>query len=65
MANPISSACGLSVRLYAHTRVAEVAEKHGVYKVRVESKGFGRQYIPLRITGFIDFVHRPEFYMTS
>jgi hypothetical protein len=26
-----------------------------------ESKGFRRWCIGLRITGFIDFVHRPEF----
>jgi hypothetical protein len=30
----------------------------------VESKGFWRWCMGLRITEFIDFVHRPEFYLT-
>jgi hypothetical protein len=29
--------------------------------VHLEAKRFGRWYITLRITGLLDFVHRPEF----
>jgi hypothetical protein len=30
-------------------------------RITVESKGFWRGCIELRITGFVDFVHRQEF----
>jgi hypothetical protein len=29
--------------------------------VWVESEGFWQCYITLKITGFLDFLHRPEF----
>jgi hypothetical protein len=29
---------------------------------RIECEGFWRWYMRLRITGFVDFVQRPEFY---
>jgi hypothetical protein len=33
------------------------------YLVRIEFKGFWPWFIALRITGFLDFVHRSEFYV--
>jgi hypothetical protein len=40
---------------------SEFVEKHQMFSKQVESKGFWRWYMTLKITGFLDFVHHPEF----